>query len=704
MTCAGRHAQHGRTSQVARPDPREVPSTSPLKGSDLVLQPRPTVRLARLVRVVSASASSGVETPKVRAARPLGRPARIAKLFAACSIAALVAASCGTTTPTVRSATRNQSSTTTTLSFALNTWGTTWSYNEFNPTFLSVASGTAVLPLAFQTGPALGAFSPQIAKSWSAHGNTLTVHLRPNLRWQDGHRLTSTDVYDSIVLYGTEDIVWPDILNVATPSTTTVTFTLQPGVPALQAEQAILSTRPVPSFIYGQFVTPQLKAAEVASEQLQVSNKELLERKYGAAAQQKIAAGDQLLSAAQKAKETSATNLLSAAFKRLQAFQPRTLVGDGPFKLVHVNVNQAHFIKWTGFYLANNIHLAGIEFLGLANNQAIWGAVLGGHTDIPSVFIPGNILTKILQVPDMHVRVAPFSGAVLLFNDRQPPLNEAAVRRALSYVIPRAKVNKAAAGGSKDAGQIPVSPPDGMLADMQHTWLSAAERSHLDAYPVSLSRAARLLTSKGFRKKGGEWRLPDGHRFTLTLKTVAAYSNAVESDDVAAAALTNFGIKTVVEGLTAAALGPTVEKGDFQLADYGMTGSRDPLSQFDYILGRTTNFPLSGTYAGEPGIGFGPRADVPGLGSVSVPDALDQEAASVPSGSRMRALVWDWARFVNQEVPYLVYAQTDVQWTYSSARITDWPPHSSQLWTTLSMNDPGGIVAMLERGYLRPKA
>lgn len=169
----------------------------------------------------------------------------------------LVATSCGQTVVQAGSPPRQSPATTTMLRFAISTWGNTWSYNPFNASFLSVAYDVALLPLAFQTPPKLTTFVPQVARSWSVHNGTLVVHLRTGLRWQNGQPLTSRDVYDSIVLGGTDGGAWGDLENVTTPTPTTVSFTLRAGVPVTLAEDTILAADPVPSSVYGRFVVPE---------------------------------------------------------------------------------------------------------------------------------------------------------------------------------------------------------------------------------------------------------------------------------------------------------------------------------------------------------------------------------------------------------------------------------------------------------------
>ena len=81
-------------------------------------------------------------------------------------------------------------------------WGTTWSLNEYSPVALGIVQGLIQLPLAVENDPSLTSFTPQLASSWTVSGDTLTIHVRPGVKWQNGKPVTSTDVYDTILLNG----------------------------------------------------------------------------------------------------------------------------------------------------------------------------------------------------------------------------------------------------------------------------------------------------------------------------------------------------------------------------------------------------------------------------------------------------------------------------------------------------------------------
>jgi peptide/nickel transport system substrate-binding protein len=111
----------------------------------------------------------------------------------------------------------------------------------------------------------LTSFTPQLASSWTSSGNTLAIHLRPGVKWQDGKAVTSTDVYDTIVLDGTNATAgWLYIPDVSAPNPNEVVITTRAGTNAALLEDQLFTAAILPSSVYGQFVTPGLKADDVA--------------------------------------------------------------------------------------------------------------------------------------------------------------------------------------------------------------------------------------------------------------------------------------------------------------------------------------------------------------------------------------------------------------------------------------------------------
>jgi peptide/nickel transport system substrate-binding protein len=622
-----------------------------------------------------------VKQEKMTTGRLLGRCRRSRLFQSAGALAAgsLILAACGSS-PSPSSAPKP--STTSSAYFDMEpccAWGSTWSFNPFNAYFWDPGEYFTVLPLADRIPPKIATFQPQLASSWSVSGDKLTVTLRSGVKWQNGSPVTSTDVVDTMLLDGTNGTgPWDGVSDISAPSASTVVFTIRKGIPAALAERDVLPILIYPSSVYGRFVTPNLK-----SEVISYYNT--------------------LLSNPAAASKTAASKAIGSVFANLSKYSPKSLVGDGPFKEVAVSVSSAKLVKWSGYYGASKIHVAGIYWADGLTNQAIYPELYGGDVDLSNVYMPPTIIKKWLKTPNAHIALVPSFEFAIGWPDYKYPLNNVKVRQALAYVIPRKKMT-AITYGTVDPGGIAESTPDGLEPGVQSLYLSKSQISQLNTYSLNLTKAADLLTSAGFHKSGGQWIMPDGKPFTLTAGVNSATSDVISDFEIMATSLTNFGIKTTVTEVPGASTEADFEKGVFDLNWIG-TGNLDPLTEIATYLGTAdgNNFPSLGTYSGDKGLGFGPVEDVPGIGTVNIPNTIQEEADSVGTGPKMDKLVFDWASYVNKELPFLQWQNKGYQFEYSTAKFTNWPSASNPVWQAVGYNLYEGFALIFEDGYISPR-
>lgn len=535
------------------------------------------------------------------------------------------------------------------------------------------------LPLAVEDYPSLSDFTPALASSWSVKGQQLTVHIRPGVNWQNGQPVTSTDLYDTAILDGTDDSTfWDDISNVTAPNSSEVVFTVSPKESPVLAEDAIFQELYVtPASVYGKFVTPALKADEIAYYAKEVSNP---------------------TAAASMPQEKA----IAKVYTSLASYDVSSVMGDGPFELENVTSSEAELVKWAGFYDASKVHVAGVDYYCEAN-QDVYPLLTSGVLQFTSVELPPAILHRWTTTSGSDMYAHPTSGLVMAFNNQKYPFNEVQVRQAFAYVIPRTTMADDTYGKERDAAGVAEESPDGLPGYLQAAYLTPAEAAQLERYPVDDAKAASLLESVGFHKKGGQWYTAHGQQFSVTLYAESGASDVSTAYSVAAEALTSFGIKTSVEDVAEATLKADELDGDFTVG-FEEPGGVNPLDVFDQMLGTANNFPSLGSYAGDKGLGFGPTFDVPGVGTVNVSQTIDHEDVTTPPGPVMDRLVWDWARVVNEQVPYLWYATKVYQLSYSTKEFSDWPPQTSPLWPIMSANRDAGLVLAITEGYLRPRS
>lgn len=556
-------------------------------------------------------------------------------------------------------------------------WGTTWSYNPYNPNFPSVGANIVYLPLALQQPPKMTTLLPELASSWSVRGGKLLVRLQRAARWQNGSPVTSKDVVDTLILDGADGFAWHHISNVSEVGAHSVALTIRPGVPAALVESSVLTDMIYPASEYGKFVTPSLKADEIAY--------------YAKAATDPAAAANM-----------PQYKAISKVFTKLSSFAPTSMVGDGPFQLTHITINEAQLIRSPTFFDVGHIHTAGITELNTSQPQTIYAEMFTGRADFTNTYMPISIADKFVSHPGAHIALPPSFEQELVFNDHQYPLNMVKVRRALAYVISREDMATAAYGHGKYSDGQWAQQVDGLTPSVAQVWLTHTQIASLNPYHVDDRKATKLLLSSGFTKRGKTWIMPNGHPFALSLMMYNFASDGISSYRAATSDLTNFGIKSSVDSVPGAQVTADLDQGDFDMS-INIVYNLDPLVEIDDAIGSSINFPKLGSYAGHRGIGFGPDVSVPGLGKVNVPSTIDQEASSTGPGPRMRQLTWDWARLVNQQVPFLTYDNKVYQFSYSTRKFADWPGPTSPLWSLASLNLSGGLLRMFQEGYVRPK-
>jgi peptide/nickel transport system substrate-binding protein len=553
----------------------------------------------------------------------------------------------------------------------IDPWGANWSFNFFSPSFLSEFEDPVLLPLAFQEPNGLSSYLPQLASSWQLTGQTFTIRLRAGARWSDGVPVTSTDIVDTALLDGImAEPLASAISGLSAPTSTEVVFTLKPGTSPLAEEQDILNTYPLPASLYGKFLTGGVRQAELVE----------------------LAKGEGTLSAPQRQELLAATTDLTK-FSPSQA----QFLSNGPYNVKAINASELVLQRSPTFFDASQVRVDQIDWQEFETSSPAYGEMLAGEGDLSWAVASWPYYQRFLEAPDAHIQVADdWSTFALYYNDRHYPLNLQAVRQAIAYIVHRPSVMDLAAGGhSYDTF---IQRPSLVYTPVVGDYLTPGQQSQLNSYPYDPQKAAALLESVGFHKSGGQWIMPNGKPFTLTIDGVAQYSDVSGNVQVMAQWLSEFGIPTTAITGDETSYDTYQEEGDFDL-EWGLGGTGvDPLVRMADVLGESFNLKSSA----DPGIGYGPAAAVPGLGTVNVPSTILQQANTVDGGQQLDALIWDWARLVNQELPILPYAEKNIALEYSSRTYGDWPQPSSSLWGLMGFSLYSGFTEMLEQGYIRP--
>jgi peptide/nickel transport system substrate-binding protein len=571
-------------------------------------------------------------------------------------------------------------------------WGSNISLNPYSPDFVAFGNLALFGLAAFfdHNRPGANPYYPEIAQSWTFGNHSITFHLRSDAVWQDGTPLTSTDVVNSMLVAGADyNPLWEDLTGVSAPDAHTVVVTLQPWAVVPTVMIRMFQFYVVDS-TYAKLLPAHAQGDILTYWKLDIPLKPTT-------ASLAAASG----SAAGKA--------MSAFTATLAKYNPSTLDGNGAYKLNSANTSGVLYEKSSTFWDANKISAPWVQIYPMDLSEA-YGANVTGRIDFQQMTQYSD--PEVQQLNHSQYGQYVFVPSAVQEESLVPhladyPLGILQVRQALEYIIQRARVTELDMGGP--LLQNPPTPyPDGINDFEANQFLTPAQFKTMNPYNYSPAKATQLLESVGFKKKGSTWYTPKGSVFSLTIDEPSANSQ-FDTDGIAVANMLNaFGIKAQSVIVNQATYTDQQYAGDYELSENFMDWNiGSPMADFAATFGAQAtpafNYPVTwdgkGTFNGQVTIGYGPIDKVPGLGTVNIAQELNKEINQAQP-STWGQLTYDWARWFNQNLPFLPMYNNAFHESYSTARYTDFPPLSAKwLWTNLS--NVGQPVVWMQEGYLK---
>ena len=524
---------------------------------------------------------------------------------------------------------------------------------------------------------------PGLAASWTSSDAGLTIQLQPNAKWSDGTPVTVADIKTSLAIAYTQGTAGPvasaggtvvaganfEVSDVKDLGGGKIEIDQVPGVKNLYFQRLVLSATIVNDKVY----SPQLPADiwdQIAAVQ-------------GSDANAAKAASDKL----------------AAEGKTIAAFAPAKDISAGPFALTRVNPGEALMERNQYFFAADKVSPKQVILKHYSGNQQIWGYMNNGELDsAPYTSMPQNILDQVLKAGYTRTDAPSYVSASIAFNESKAPFDKKEVRQALAYVIDREAVTKV----GEPVGGIASPYTTGLIGSQANTFLSDDQKSALNAYKVDKDKATQLLQSAGMTKdSAGQWHLPDGSQWTITLQTVNGFSDWISASTIVANELTEFGIKTTpaitadfatyqkemaagkyAVGWWLVALGPQTDK-----AYNRIYGSADGYSVVDGKATQDPNAPTNWEHTPNSYTVNGQTID---------PGQLTAQLSVTPVADQ-KPIVAQLAAATNQELPMIqIWDYTKVGF-YNEKHFTNFPKTGAD---GLLLNQPG--VWMMQ-GYVQGK-
>lgn len=443
---------------------------------------------------------------------------------------------------------------------------------------------------------------PWLAKSYafSPDGKTLTFHLQPNVKWNDGKPFSSADVAFTFNLLKKNkgiNINGIEPTNVAAPDANTVVLTF--ATPQYTNLFYIASTYIVPQHIWSTVSDPS-------------------------------------------------------------TFNDPNPVGTGPYKLAKFNSQGFTLSKTSNYWQPNAVQIANINFpsyvsnttasLALSQNKIDWGG-----NDIP------NIQKTFLNADPQHNKYwfAPVNVVTLQLNTKKAPLNDAAVRRAISAGIDRQQLSKIGETGYEAAA---TSSGGLLLQGVDDKYLDSSLANDLS---LDKSKVSQILTQDGYTKVNGKWS-KNGRTIKFALEDPSSYSDYYEDITLISQQLNAEGFETTVNGTTPDTWTSDYNSGAFQATVHWGQQGPSPYYQYDNWLDSNLSAPIGQSANGDQTRFSSPQAQ----------QALAQYADTNDPSVQGQALD-TLQNIVSQQAPVIPLLYGAAWDEYSTAKFTGWPTQSN---------------------------
>src|ERR1700730_7691300 len=191
-------------------------------------------------------------------------------------------------------------------------------------------------------------------------------------------------------------------------------------------------------------------------------------------------------------------------------------VGTGPFIVDSWEQGVGVSMHANPHYWRGRPKLDGVRFLTVHDNNTMLVMMRTGEADLYYRIRDGQI-PQLGAIDGTHKLVTPFVGyEMLIYNTARPPLDDIAVREAISYAVDKRRVVVEVTHGS---GTVTASD--------QPPWLWAYDAA-VPQYDANPAKARSLLAADGWAPGADGIRLKSGRRLAISISTPAGFRDGLQ--------------------------------------------------------------------------------------------------------------------------------------------------------------------------------
>jgi peptide/nickel transport system substrate-binding protein len=461
---------------------------------------------------------------------------RLKSLGVLIGAAGLLAAACGTSTPSSSGTGHASAGPSGTLTIS-NEFGSTWTcqFNPFNPNVSILPFGPVYEPLVYMDNLESGRTSPWLATSWtwSDSDKVVTFNIRKGVTWSDGKPFTAADVvftFNELKKYPALDIQsdWSFLSSV-----------VQKG-----SDQVVMT-----------FKTPGTANFFYAADQTPIIPEHIW-----------------------------------ATIKNPVTFNDPTPIGTGAYTVGSCTPENIKYVANMHYYLPGEPKIATVNYPAFLSNNAANAELADGQAQWGNQFIPSIQTFYSAKSPANHYWFPPTVNNDIFINLKKPLLDELPVREAMAYAIDRNKVSEIG-----EYGYEPPANQTGIVTPTFSTWLDTSAAAKYN-YGYDPAKAKQILQAAGFKMgSNGIFQTASGTPLSFTMVNIGDYSDWVASLQIVQQEFKAVGIGLTVENLSSNAYDADMFNGNYELGYNTESGGPGPYYELRQWLLSANSAPIGQT-------------------------------------------------------------------------------------------------------------
>jgi peptide/nickel transport system substrate-binding protein len=359
-------------------------------------------------------------------------------------------------------------------------------------------------------------------------------------------------------------------------------------------------------------------------------------------------------------------------------------VGTGPYKLSSFSP-QAVFLTANTSYWQGAPKVTKVEFPAYDSNTSANAALEQGQLDWAGNFVQ-NIKQDFVAKDPAHNKYWDYGlqTETLIPNLTQAPLNDLAVREAISDGIDRQEVSNVGEDTQQPAVQ-GAGSLTGITLPLDQSYVTPATAGYVATY--NPAKAKQILEADGWKMGSNGIFEKAGKPLAFSIEDPTAYTDFITDDQIMAQELKKVGMDVTVTGTSVQKWTTDLQTGNFQAIAHWGNGGPNPYFLYDNWLDTTITAPVGKLANGDYERYYNAAAE----------KDLQQFAATNNTTTQLNDVV-SMEKIVATQLPVIPIFYGVAWFDYNTSNFTGWPSPSNPY----APGEPAGPFNEITVLHLKP--